>query len=132
MKAFNRKHIEEIRANGGRIASGPLAGSSPLLLTTKGRKTGEPQTVVLGWRPAGAAMVAIASNNGADEHPQWYRNLMEDPHATAEVNGKRFEVRARTAEGEERNRLGALVDYLERQQALTAREIPVVVLEPVQ
>jgi len=132
MTAFNRKLIEDIRANGGKITSGPMAGSSPLVLTTKGRKSGEPQTVVIGWRPSGAAMVVIASNNGAAEHPQWYRNLMEDPHATAEVNGKKFDVRARTTQGEERTRMGALIDYLERQQALTTREIPVVVLEPVQ
>jgi len=132
MTAFNRKLIEEIRANGGKITIGPMAGSSPLVLTTKGRKSGEPQTVVIGWRPSGAAMVVIASNNGAAEHPQWYRNLMEDPHATAEVNGNKFDVRARTTQGEERTRMGALIDYLERQQALTTREIPVVVLEPVQ
>jgi len=132
MKAFNRKLIEEIRANGGKITSGPMAGSSPMILTTKGRKTGEPQTVVIGWRPSGAAMVVIASNNGAADHPQWYRNLMQDPHATAEVNGKTIQIRARTAEGEERTRMGALIDYLERQQEKTEREIPVVVLEPVQ
>lgn len=132
MKAFNKKLIEEIRANGGKIVNGPLAGSSPLILTTKGRKSGEPQTVVIGWRPSGPAMVAIASNNGAADHPQWYRNLLEDPHATAEVNGRSFEVRARTAEGDERTRMGALIDYFERQQALTKREIPVVILEPVQ
>ncbi len=132
MKAFNKKLIEEIRANGGKITSGPMAGSSPLVLTTKGRKTGAPQTVVIGWRPSGAAMVVIASNNGAEEHPHWYRNLLENPHATAEVNGKKFEVRARTAEGDERTRMGALIDYLERQQEKTEREIPVVILEPVQ
>ena len=132
MKAFNKKLIEEVRANGGKITSGPMAGSSPMLLTTKGRNSGEPQTVVIGWRPSGAAMVVIASNNGAADHPQWYRNLMQDPHATAEVNGKAIQVRARTAEGEERTRMGALIDYLERQQEKTEREIPVVVLEPVQ
>ncbi len=131
MKAFNRKLIEEIRANGGKITSGPMAGSSPMILTTKGRKSGQPQAVVIGWRPAGEAMVVIASNNGAKEDPQWYRNLEREPHATAEVGGKKLEVRARTAEGEEAKRLGALIDYLERQQALTKRVIPVVVLEPV-
>ena len=131
MKDFNRKLIEEIRANGGKIASGPLAGSSPLILTTRGRASGRPQTVVIGWRPSGDAMVVIASNNGAADHPHWYLNLMENPQATAEVNGKTFEVRARTTEGDERSRMGALVDYFERQQAKTEREIPVVLLEPI-
>jgi len=131
MKAFNQKLIAEIRANGGEITSGPMAGSKPMILTTKGRKSGRPQAVVIGWRPAGEAMVAIASNNGAQEDPHWYRNLQKDPHATAEVGGKKLDVRARTAEGEEAQRMGALIDYLERQQALTKRRIPVVILEPV-
>jgi len=132
MNEFNRKLIEDIRANGGRATSGPMAGREPLILTTKGRKTGKPQSVVIGHKPAGRALVVIASNNGAKDDPHWYRNLQADPHATAELGGKKFEVRARTAEGEERTRMGALIDYLERQQALTAREIPVVILEPVQ
>ncbi len=131
MNAFNKKLIEEIRANGGKIVNGPLAGSSPMILTTKGRKSGASQSVVIGWRQSGAAMVAIASNNGAAEDPKWYRNLQADPHATAEVNGRTSEVRARTAEGEERDRMGALIDYLERQQARTSRRIPVVIFEPV-
>jgi deazaflavin-dependent oxidoreductase (nitroreductase family) len=131
MKEFNRKLIEDIRANGGRVTTGPMAGREPLILTTKGRKTGKEHSVVIGYRPSGHAMVVIASNNGAPGDPHWYRNLQADPHATAEVGGKKFEVRARTAEGEERTRMGALIDYLERQQAQTQREIPVVVLEPV-
>ena len=130
MNEFNRKLIAELRANGGEITSGPMAGSKPMILTTKGRKSGRPQSVVIGWRPAGEAMVAIASNNGAQEDPHWYRNLQKDPHATAEVGGKKVEVRARTAEGEEAQRMGALIDYLERQQALAKRRIPVVILEP--
>jgi deazaflavin-dependent oxidoreductase (nitroreductase family) len=131
MKEYNRKLIAELRANGGKVASGPLAGSTPMILTTVGRKSGRPQTVVIGWRPAGEAMVVIASNNGAPGAPHWYLNLTENPQATAEVAGKKMAVRARTTHGEERTRMGALVDYFERQQALTDREIPVVILEPV-
>lgn len=131
MKEFNRKLIEDIRANGGRATTGPMAGREPLILTTKGRKSGQPQSVVIGHRTSGHALVVIASNNGAPGDPQWYRNLQADPHATAEVGGKKFEVRARTVEGEERTRMGALIDYFERQQALTHRRIPVVVLEPI-
>jgi deazaflavin-dependent oxidoreductase (nitroreductase family) len=130
MKAFNRKLIEEFRANGGKL-SGQLAKSQVLLLTTKGGRTGRPQTVVIGYRPSSDVFVVIASNNGAASHPAWYRNLLADPHATAEVGDKKLEVQARTTKGEERERLGKLVDYLERQQQLTQRQIPVVVLEPV-
>ena len=130
MTEFNRKLIEDLRANGGKVPSGPMAGSEPLILTTRGRKSGRPRSVVIGYRPSGQAMVAIASNNGAADDPQWYRNLQADPQATAEVGGRTLQVRARTAQGEERERMGALIDYLERQQALTQRRIPVVILEP--
>lgn len=130
MKAYNHQFIEEFRANEGRL-SGPMAGRQLLLLTTKGRNSGKPVTVVMGYRPSGAALVVIASNNGAPGDPHWYRNLEVDPQATVEVGDKKFQVRARTAEGEERVRMAALIDYLDRQQALTARRIPVVILEPV-
>lgn len=130
MKEFNRKLIAEFRANHGTL-SGQMAGSRLLLLTTRGRKTGDAKTVVIGYRPSGAAMAVIASNNGAPADPQWYRNLQADPHATVEVGDKKFDVRARTAEGQERDRTAALIDYLDRQQALTERRIPVVILEPV-
>ena len=63
--------------------------------------------------------------------PNSWLNLQADPHATVELGSKRYEVLARTTEGEERDRMGALIEYLGRQQALTGRQIPVVVLEPV-
>ena len=131
MKEFNRKLIAEFRANLGKL-SGQMAGSRLLLLTTKGRKTGDAKTVVIGYRPSGAAMVVIASNNGGPADPQWYRNLQADPHATVEVGDKKFDVRARTAEGEEREKLAKVVDYLEPQQQKTDRKIPVVALERVE
>jgi deazaflavin-dependent oxidoreductase (nitroreductase family) len=131
MIEFNRKLIEDVRANGGKATAGPFAGREPLILTTKGRKSGQPQSVVIGHSSAGEVLVVIASNNGAPGDPQWYRNLQADPHATVELGSKRYEVLARTTEGEERDRMGALIEYLGRQQALTGRQIPVVVLEPV-
>ena len=131
MKEFNRKLIEDIRAHGGKATTGPMAGREPLILTTKGRKSSKPHSVVIGHKTSGAALVVIASNNGAERDPHWFRNLQADPHATAEIGGRKFDVRARVTEGEERERMAALVDYLERQQALTSRRIPVVILEPV-
>jgi deazaflavin-dependent oxidoreductase (nitroreductase family) len=74
-------------------------------------------------------IVAIASNNGAPAHPAWYFNLLAHPMATVEVGPDKFEVRGRTARPEERATLGKVVPYLESQQRLTEREIPIVVLE---
>jgi deazaflavin-dependent oxidoreductase (nitroreductase family) len=66
---------------------------------------------------------------GAVGHPKWYRNLLAKPIATVEVDGEKFEARARTAKPEEREELAKAVPYLESQQKLTKREIPLVVLE---
>jgi len=129
MKAFNRKIIDEWRANGGML-SGPLAKSQLILLTTIGARSGEPRTVVIGYRPYGDELVAIASDNGAPNNPAWYRNLLANNRiATVELGPERFEVRARTARTDERDEYAPLVDYLESQQKLTKREIPIVIFE---
>ncbi|HET9410565.1 MAG TPA: nitroreductase/quinone reductase family protein [Candidatus Dormibacteraeota bacterium] len=129
MKSFNQKLIADFRANKGRL-SGPMAGRKLMLLTTKGARTGQDRTVVLGYRQAGDSFVVIASANGAPSDPAWYRNLQAHPHATAEVGDKKYHVHPRTTEGEERERMGALVDYLPGEEKKTSRKIPVVVLEP--
>lgn len=131
MKAFNAKLIEEFRANGGQLVSGPMAGSKPMLLTTTGAKSFAERTVVIGFRPYGDRYAVIASNNGAPQNPHWFHNLQANPVATVEVGSERFSVKARVAEGAERAEVAKLIDYLERQQALTSREIPIVILERV-
>jgi deazaflavin-dependent oxidoreductase (nitroreductase family) len=130
IKQFNRKIIEEFRANSGKL-SGPMAGRQVLLLTTKGHRSGQARTVVIGYRPSGDRLVVIASASGAPQDPAWYRNLQADPHATVEVGDRKLKVKAWTAEAEERETLGALIEYLPTEQQKTSRKIPVVVLEPV-
>ena len=130
MKAFNRAVIAEHRANGGKL-SGPMAGRTVLLLTTTGARSGEPRTTVLGYGGSGGRYVVIASNNGAPSHPAWYLNLLANPVATVEVGPEKFQARASTAPPEEREELAKLVPYLESQQKLTDRQIPLVVLERV-
>jgi len=130
MKAFNQAVIADFRATGGRL-SGQMAGRSVLLLTTTGARTGQPRTTVLGFGRHGDRYVVIASNNGARSDPAWYHNLVANPLAIVEVGRERLEVRARAAAPEERAELAAAVPYLESQQKLTERVIPVVVLERV-
>jgi deazaflavin-dependent oxidoreductase (nitroreductase family) len=100
-----------------------------MLLTTTGAKSGKERIVVLGFGKNGDRYVVIASGNGAPSHPAWYQNLLARPIATVEVGPDKFKVRARTARPEERDQLKHLVPYLEQQQTLTKREIPIVVLE---
>src|SRR2546423_3901492 len=84
MKAFNEKLIAEFRANHGRL-SGQMAAREPMLLTTTGARSREPRTVVVGFRRSGERYLTIASNNGNDKAPFWFRNLLADPIATVEV-----------------------------------------------
>ena len=130
MNAFNRQIIEEFRATRGQL-SGRMAGRQVLLLTTTGARTGEPRTAVVGYRKAGDIFVVIASANGAATDPAWYVNLLANPTATIEVGSEKLNVRARTLKGKERDKLAKLVEYLEPQQKLTSRKIPVLALEPV-
>lgn len=128
MKAFNKKLIADFRANHGQW-TGQMAGRSLLILTTTGARTGKERTAVLGYGRAGDRLVVIASDNGAPTAPDWYHNLLARRIATVEVGPQPFKVRARTARPEERDELAKAVPYLEQQQSLTKREIPIVVLE---
>ena len=107
-----------------------------LLLTTTGRKSGEALTLPLIYGRAGKGYVVIASKGGAPAHPAWYLNLQANPAVNVQVKAERFDARARTANGTERAALwqqlvGIYHPYEKYQVAAGAREIPVVVLDPV-
>ena len=130
---FGDEHVQRYRETGGEVGHRWKRGSKVLLLTTKGRKTGEPRTSPLIYEEDGDRYVVVASKGGAETHPRWYLNLREDPNVVLQVLDEVFPAHARTAEGEERERLWQLVtkqwpDY-DRYQTKTDREIPVVVLE---
>jgi deazaflavin-dependent oxidoreductase (nitroreductase family) len=77
--------------------------------------------------------VVVASKGGAPDHPGWFKNLEADPEATIEVQGETIPVRARVADGEERERLWSLMTEVwpayDEYQGKTDRQIPIVVLE---
>jgi deazaflavin-dependent oxidoreductase (nitroreductase family) len=106
-----------------------------LLLTTTGRRSGKTRTMPLIYGESGGSYVIVASKGGAPKHPAWYLNLDAGPEVGVQVGTKRFTAKARTASGEERQRLWQQMaeiyppyrDY----QKKTDREIPVVVLDPV-
>jgi deazaflavin-dependent oxidoreductase (nitroreductase family) len=108
-----------------------------LLLTTIGRTSGEPRhsPMIYGHVGDSDSYVVIASKGGNDTHPAWYLNLMANPEAEVRVALKRFRAAARTLHGEERAKMWAHMcriypSYIEY-QTRTEREIPVVVLEPI-
>ena len=105
-----------------------------LLLTTTGRKSGKPRTTPLLYVEDGGRYVVVASVGGAPKHPAWYLNVQDDPVAKIEVGSRSLDVRAETAEPEERARLWQAVTRMyptyDVYQARTTRVIPVVVLAP--
>ena len=104
-----------------------------LLLTTTGRKTGEPYTTPLIYGRDGDHYLLVASRGGARQHPGWYKNLAKHPDVELQVLADRFPARARTATPGEKTALWAIMAKIwpayDEYQTKTTREIPVVVLE---
>jgi len=133
VRALGRINVALYRRSGGRILG--RVGKAPiLLLTTAGRRSGEPRTAPLLFLRDGDRLAVVASFGGHPSHPAWYLNLTANPDVEVEVDRERFAARARTATPEERDRLwpglvemyGPYASYQRR----TNREIPVVLLEP--
>ena len=131
---FNTQLIEEYRATGGNV-TGVFAGRPLMLLTTTGKKSGQPRTAPLVYTTDGDALVVIASKGGAPTNPDWYHNLRANPLVTVELGAETFQARARVTAGDERERLYAnqaeLMPAFADYQRKSPRQIPVVVLERV-
>jgi proline iminopeptidase len=130
---FGDEHVERYRATDGEEGFEWREGSHILLLTTTGRKSGNPTTAPLIFGLDGDNPVIVASKGGAPDHPGWYKNLAKNRDVEVQIKGDVFRARARDAEGEERERLWQMMlghwpPYAEY-QTKTDRQIPVVVLE---
>jgi len=129
---FNQQIIDEFRSNGGKVG-GQFDGARLLLLHTTGARSGTERVNPLAYRTDGDHLVVFGSKAGAPTNPDWYHNLRANPKASVEVGGDRFDVTARVAEGEERERIWrdqkeempGFADY----ERLTSRPIPVIILE---
>jgi deazaflavin-dependent oxidoreductase (nitroreductase family) len=132
-RLFGEEHVRRYRETGGEVGY-RWRGATILVLTTRGRTSGEPRSVPLIFDRDGDRFVIVASKGGAPRDPGWYRNLVATPEAEVQVLARAHRVRARTAEGEERDRLWKLMTRMwpayDEYQGRTARTIPVVVLEP--
>jgi deazaflavin-dependent oxidoreductase (nitroreductase family) len=129
---WNAAIIDEFRANGGKVG-GQFEGAPMLLLHTTGAKTGKERVNPLVYATDGDNLVVFASKAGAPTHPDWYHNLVANPDVTAEVATDTVLMRARVAEGDERERIWSrqvqVMPGFAEYQANTSRTIPVVVLE---
>jgi proline iminopeptidase len=133
MTLFGQEHVQRYQETDGEEGHIWREGSTILLLTTQGRKTGNPTTTPLIYDLDGENPVIVASKGGAPEHPGWYRNILKNPHVNVQIKGETFHAHPRTAEGEERERLWKKMNLMwphyDEYQTKTDREIPVVVLE---
>lgn len=117
-----------------KTAGGPDAQVPTLLLTTRGRKTGEPRIMPLIYGKVDEGYVIVASKGGAPQHPDWYFNLQAHPEVDVQVAKDKFKATAETTTGAQREKLWNVMlpvwppyaDY----QKKTDREIPVVLLRP--
>ena len=131
---FNRKVIEEFRANKGNVEQ--FKGVPLLLLHHTGAKSGRSYINPVAFQQDGQRMMIFASKAGADTSPDWYHNLVAHPDVKVELaSGEVIDAKAVVLQGEERDRIFDL--QVERQpvfgeyRAKTSRQIPVVALEPV-
>jgi F420H(2)-dependent quinone reductase len=104
LRLIGRLNVPVYRLSGGRL--GGKVGDGPvLLLTTIGRKSGEPRTAPILYLALGEAMILIDTNGGNEKLPGWSYNLKAKPEAEVQTGKRKFPVRARIAVGTEREEL---------------------------
>jgi deazaflavin-dependent oxidoreductase (nitroreductase family) len=130
---WNRKIIEEFRANDGKVG-GPFDGAPLLLLHTTGARSGQERVSPVMYQDLGGPVAVFASKAGAPDNPDWYHNLRAHPAVTAEIGTETRSFQARVADADEREPIWTrqkteypgFADY----ETKTSRQIPVVILEP--
>ena len=133
LRILGKLNVPVYRLTRGRLL-GRVGRAPVLLLTTTGRRSGQPRTTPVLYLADGERLIVIGSNAGNERPPAWALNLESHPDGEVQVRGRRAKVRARIAEGQERDELwrrmneqyAGFDDYRGR----TQREIDVFVLEP--
>ncbi len=131
---YNRPVIEEFRASGGKVG-GPFEGLPLVLVHHKGAKSGTERVNPLAYQRLDDDTVAVfASKGGAPTNPDWYHNLVANPDTRIEIGSESYDVTARVAADEERERIWeaqkkAFPNFAEYETTTGGRKIPVVVLE---
>ncbi len=132
MSDWNKKIIEEFRANEGRVG-GNFADMTLLLLHTTGAKSGRPRLNPVAYTKDRDRLVIIASKGGAESHPDWYYNVLTNPNVTVEVGTEKYDAIATVEEEPERTRLydqmAAQYPGFETYRQKTSRKIPVITLK---
>src|SRR5579862_9101860 len=130
---WNRKIIEEFRANHGKVG-GSFESAPIVLLHTSGAKTGEERVNPMMYLDLEGRRFVFASKAGADTNPDWYHNLIAHPDVTVELGDDTYHAQASPITGAERDRIYAEQAHrypgFAEYQAKTERVIPVVEIVP--
>lgn len=131
---FGQEHVKKYRETNGQVGH-DWQGTTTLILTTTGRKSGEERSTPLIYQPTDDGYAIVASKGGDDHPPAWFLNLQEQPEVDVQVKDDRFHARARVASPDEKpdlwKKMVATWPAYDEYQSKTDREIPVVVLERV-
>jgi deazaflavin-dependent oxidoreductase (nitroreductase family) len=134
--AWEDQLIAEMRANGGEVRNGPLAGHPLLIMTSRGAKSGESRRAVLTYHKDGKDFVVAGTASGSPKTPGWVYNIEADPDVTIEVGNEEVGATASVvADGAERDRLwndhvGRLPWFADYPKQTGGRVIPMVRLTP--
>lgn len=105
---FEDDLIADMRANGGAVTSGPLAGHPLLIMTSSGANTRELRRAILTWSRDGEDYVVAGTASGSPKDPAWLANIQADPNVVVEAEGRApFDALASVADAAERDRLWA-------------------------
>ncbi|MFN8626624.1 MAG: nitroreductase family deazaflavin-dependent oxidoreductase [Candidatus Binatia bacterium] len=132
-KGITRGNIWLLKISRGRLGNSFL-GTPTLLLTTTGRKSGQPRTIPLYYRTERARLLLVASNAGTSRDPDWLLNIRAQPLVTVRIRGRTQPMRARVASMEENQQLWpsllATFPLWQMMFERSHRVFPIVILEP--
>ena len=131
---FEDALIEDMRAHGGNVTSGPLAGNPLLVMTSIGAKSGENRQAILTYSRADLDYIVAGTKNGAPTDPHWVHNLRANPSATIEVGGRTLHATATIVDEADRQRLWdahvTALPWFAEYPEKAKRVIPVIRLTP--
>lgn len=134
--AFEDHLIADMRAHGGHVTTGPLAGHPLLIMTSTGAKTGNPRRAILTFSRDGADYVVAGTAGGSPTAPSWLPNVSRNPDVAIEAEGRTFDAIATVAEDDDRARLWeqhvAALPHFAAYPEQTGRTIPMVRITPKQ
>jgi deazaflavin-dependent oxidoreductase (nitroreductase family) len=133
--AFQNAMIEDMRAHGGQVTTGPLAGEPLLVMISTGAKTRRPRRAILNFGRDGLDYVVAGTAGGSPKAPSWVANVRANPDVAVEAEGRTFKARASVAEPADRDRLWerhvATLPKFAAYPEQTGRIIPMVRLRPI-